>query len=46
LIDLAPEERLVGMARAEREEGKDGEDQDRLEDIPEEINGDDTDDTI
>jgi DNA gyrase subunit A len=46
LIDLAPEERLVGMARAEREEEKEGDDQDLLEDIPEEMTGDETDDTI
>ncbi|MFH1080590.1 MAG: DNA gyrase subunit A [Pseudomonadota bacterium] len=46
LIDLEPEERLVGMARAEREEEKEGDDQDFLEDIPEEMNGDETDDSI
>jgi len=37
MIDLAPDERLVGMARAEREEDKDGDDQDVIEDAPEEI---------
>jgi DNA gyrase subunit A len=34
LIDLAPEERLVGMARAEREEEREGEEQDFLEEEP------------
>jgi DNA gyrase subunit A len=44
LIDLAPEERLVGLARAEREEesessclSKEGDEQDFLDDSPEEI---------
>ena len=46
LIDLAPEERLVGMARAEREEEKEGEDQDLLDDVQEEMTGDETDETI
>jgi len=35
LIDLAPEERLVGMARAEREEEKEDEDQGVLDELPE-----------
>jgi len=38
LIDLEPEERLVGMARAEREEEKE---EDGI-DLPEEITGEDT----
>jgi DNA gyrase subunit A len=42
LIDLAPEERLVGMARAEREEEKEGDDQDFPDDIQEEIPEDET----
>jgi DNA gyrase subunit A len=42
LIDLAPEERLVGMARAEREEEKEGDDQDFPDDIQEEISEDET----
>jgi len=46
LIDLAPDERLVGMARAEREEEKEGEDQEIIEDIAEDIPGDDGEETI
>jgi Type IIA topoisomerase (DNA gyrase/topo II, topoisomerase IV), A subunit len=42
LIDLAPEERLVGMARAEREEEKEGDDQEFLDDVQEEIPEDET----
>ncbi len=42
LIDLEPEERLVGMARAEREEERDGDDQDFLDDVQEEIPEDET----
>ncbi|MDO9558792.1 MAG: DNA gyrase subunit A [Syntrophales bacterium] len=42
MIDLAPEERLVGMARAEREEEREGEDQDFLDDVQEEISEDET----
>jgi DNA gyrase subunit A len=37
LIDLAPEERLVGMARAEREDEKEGDDQGFPDDFQEEI---------
>jgi DNA gyrase subunit A len=46
LIDLAPEERLVGMARAEREEDKEIEDIDIIDDITEEIPGDEGDDAM
>jgi DNA gyrase subunit A len=46
LIDLEPEERLVGLARAEREEEKEGEDQEILEDIPEDMPDDESDETI
>ena len=46
LIDLAPEERLVGMARAEREEEKEGEDNEIAEDIAEDMPGDEGEETI
>jgi DNA gyrase subunit A len=46
LIDLAPEERLVGMARAEREDEKEGEDIDIIDDIMEDMPGDEGDETI
>jgi DNA gyrase subunit A len=46
LIDLAPEERLVGMARAEREDEKEGEDTDIIDDIMEDMPGDEGDETI
>ena len=45
MIDLAPEERLVGMARAEREEEREGEDIEFVDDIAEDIPGDDGDET-
>ena len=46
LIDLAPEERLVGMARAEREDEKEGDDIDIIDDIMEDMPGDEGDETI
>jgi DNA gyrase subunit A len=49
LIDLAPEERLVGMARAEREEEKEGDDEDLLVEGDEEdagMEGENADDGI
>lgn len=49
LIDLAPEERLVGMARAEREEEKEGDDEELLLEGDEEdagMEGENTDDGI